>query len=283
MQSVLSRSPLEVQMRPSALIAAASAIGCSLLLAAGNAAAGPVWDELKPQVFGQRAILAGDGIIALEAPYRPDNVMAVPLVADVTLPKGENIKAVSFIVDENPSPVAAVFTLHGDRNRASLTTNIRLNQQSDVRVVVETAAGTLYMAERLVKFAGGQASCSAPPQGDPAEIAANMGKMDLALTGKRATASKETQSARLELNHPNHTGMVLDQITLHYIPLLMVNRMEVRQGDDVVLEVAGSITLSQNPTIGFDYVTNGAADMEVRATDTGGGSWARRFPVGPGS
>jgi sulfur-oxidizing protein SoxY len=254
-----------------------------LALLPGMAVAGPTWDGIKAEVYGARAILDGSEVIKLGAPYRPDNVMAVPLTADVHVPKGQTIKTVSFVVDENPSPVAARFELAGARDHAALTTYIRLNQQSDVRVIVETSGGELYMTEQLVKFAGGQASCSAPPQGSPEEIAANMGKMTFALQGPRAVASNTVQRAEFELNHPNHTGMVLDQITLFYIPLLMVEHLEVKQGDDVVLTMAGSITLKQNPKFAFDYVTNGAPEMTVTARDTSGNVFKRTFPIGPGS
>jgi len=255
----------------------------AVTVGAPGAIAGPTWDGIKAEVFGSRAILDGASVIKLGAPYRPDDVMAVPLSADVHLPKGQTIKTVSFIVDENPSPVAAKFDLGGARDHASLTTYIRLNQQSDVRVVVETTGGELYMSEQLVKFAGGQASCSAPPMGSPEEIAANMGRMTLALQGPRAVASNTVQRAEFELNHPNHTGMVLDQITLFYIPLMMVEHIEVKQGDDVVLTMAGSITLKQNPKFAFDYKTNGASEMTVTARDTNGAVFKRTFPIGPGS
>ncbi len=147
-------------------ISAAFAAGflVAVSISSGAAVAGPTWEGIKAEVYGSRAILDGSAVVKLAAPYRPDDVMAVPLSADVHLPKGQTIKSVSFIVDENPSPVAARFDLAGARDHAALTTYIRLNQQSDVRVVVETAGGELYMTEQLVKFAGGQASCSAPPQ-----------------------------------------------------------------------------------------------------------------------
>lgn len=252
-------------------------------LSCGVAAAGPTWDGIKAQVYGQRAILDGSSVIKIGAPYRPDNVMAVPLSADVHLPRGQAIKSVSFVVDENPSPVAAVFTIGGARDHAALTTYVRLNQQSDVRVVVETAAGELYMVEQLVKFAGGQASCSAPPQGSPEEIAATMGQMTLDLQGPRAVASNAPQKVDFELKHPNHTGMVLDQLTLFYVPLLMVEQIEVKQGDDVVLTMTGSITLKQNPKFAFDYKTNGASEITVTARDTSGAVFKKAFPIGPAS
>ena len=270
-------------MLKGARLAVLSAAVLAVGLGGGAAQAGPTWDGIKAEVYGSRAILDGRSVIKLQAPYRPDDVMSVPLVADVRMPKGHSIKSVSFIVDENPSPVAAVFTLGDARENAWLSTNIRLNQQSDVRVVVESSDGQLYMVEQLVKFAGGQASCSAPPQGSPEEIAANMGKMEFGLVGPRATASKAVQRAHFELNHPNHTGMVLDQITLYYIPLLIVEHIEVKQGEDTVLTMAGSITLNQNPKFQFDYVTNGATDLTVTARDTSGATWKKTFPIGPGS
>jgi sulfur-oxidizing protein SoxY len=243
--------------------------------------ASDTWPGIHAEAFGGRAIQDGAGIVKLSAPYRPDDVRSVPLDAVIKLPHGRTIKTVSFVVDMNPSPVAAAFKMGKGRAEAHLATHIRLDQQSDVRVIVEADDGALYMAEQLVKFAGGQASCSAPPVGDPAEIAANMGKMDFAGVGAKASGSHQTARARYGLNHPNHTGMVLDPISLLYIPLLMVDRIEARQGDELVFEMTGSITVAQNPMVEFDYVTNGATEMTLTARDTSGAVWTRRFPIGP--
>lgn len=256
-------------------------VAAAALSAAASANASESWPGIHAEAFGGRTIADGRGVVTLAAPYRPDDVRSVPLTADIALSDGRAIRAVSFVVDENPSPVAAVFTLGEGRRAAHITTHIRLDQQSDVRVVVETSDGALYMVERLVKFAGGQASCSAPPVGDPEEIAANMGKMILRPMGEAPNVSRAVARARYELNHPNHTGMVLDQVTLHYVPLLMVSRIEVRQGDALVFEMMGSITLAQNPVVEFDYVTNGAGELVVTAEDTSGEVWTGRFPVGP--
>jgi sulfur-oxidizing protein SoxY len=258
----------------------AAAIALVLCVPAA-AQASESWPGIRAEVYGGKTLHDGRGIVTLNAPYRPDDVRSVPLATEAHLGDGRTIKSVTFIVDENPSPVAAIFRLGGARERVAITTHIRLNQQSDVHIVVEASDGELYVIEQLVKFAGGQASCSAPPMGDPAEILANMGKMDFAAVGEKATASHAVQRVRFALNHPNHTGMVLDQITLLYVPLLMVERIEARQGDELVFEMTGSITLSQNPQVEFDYVTNGAEEMAVVARDTSGATWERRFPIGP--
>ena len=39
----------------------------------------------------------------------------------------------------------------------------------------------------------------------------------------------------------------------------------------------------KNPKIEFDYVTNGAAELSVTASDTSGASWTRSFAIGPAS
>jgi sulfur-oxidizing protein SoxY len=45
----------------------------------------------------------------------------------------------------------------------------------------------------------------------------------------------------------------------------------------------GSMTLSQNPVIDFDYRVNGAETMRVFARDSDGATWERSFPIGQGS
>jgi sulfur-oxidizing protein SoxY len=139
------------------------------------------------------------------------------------------------------------------------------------------------MADRFVKFAGGQAACSAPPSGSPEEIAATMGKMSLEPVGKQAAATQIEPRARLKIMHPNHTGMVLDQLTLLYVPLRIVTDVEVRQGEERVFALKGSIAMSQNPVVEFDYRSNGAETLHIEARDSSGGAWARDFPVGQGS
>lgn len=255
----------------------------SLFVSTGSALASESWPSIMAEAYAGRVIEGARDIVTLKAPYRPENVMSVPLTATAELADGRTIRSVTFIVDENPAPIAAVFKLGPNRAQTKITTNIRLDQGSDVRVIVEASDGALYMTERHVKFAGGQASCSAPPNGDPEEILANMGRMDFAVSGQRAHQSKQKQSARFSLSHPNHTGMVLDQITLYYVPLLMVDRIEARQGDELVFEMTGSITLAQDPSVEFDYLTNGASEITVKARDTSGTTWQRRFPIGPQS
>ena len=82
--------------------------------------------------------------------------------------------------------------------------------------------------------------------------------------------------------HPNHTGMVLDQLTLLYVPLRIITDLEVRQGEERVFAMQGSMTLSQDPVMDFDYRTNGAETLHIRRA-TAAAPWQRTFPIGQGS
>ena len=254
-----------------------------LALASLPAAAGTIWDEIKGSVYGDKKIEDGRGVVTLDAEIRPADMRNVPFTVAAALKDGRTIKSVSLIIDENPTPVVAVYNMGGNRDTAAFKSNFRVNQQSDIRAVVEASDGQLYMVSRLVKFAGGQASCSAPPTGDPAEIAANMGKMKFTQLPDDGSASSLLQRARVDFSHPNHTGMVMDQQTLLYTPMMMVSEIAVKQGGELIFRAEGSIAFSQNPMIEFDMKRNGAGDVEVTLKDTDGGTWTQKFPVNPAS
>ena len=63
------------------------------------------------------------------------------------------------MIDENPSPLAAVFSPGAASGMRSLSTRVRVDSYTNVHAVAELSDGQLYAAQRFVKAAGG---CSAP-------------------------------------------------------------------------------------------------------------------------
>jgi sulfur-oxidizing protein SoxY len=245
--------------------------------------AGSAWDEVQANVFKGRQIEPAGDLVVLTAPTRPKDQSHVPIAVETAFRDGRTIRSLTLIVDQNPTPVAAVFDFGQRRDKTRIATELRLNSATQVRAIVEASDGRLYMADRFVKFAGGQASCSAPPQGDPKEIAASMGRMSFETLRSTTAASEITPSARVRVSHPNQTGMVLDQLTLLYIPLRIVSTIEVREGKERVFTMKGSMTMSQNPMVDFDYKLNGSETMSVLVNDSDGASWRQSFPIGQGS
>lgn len=262
-----------------------AAVTASFILAPTVVLAQTAWDNIRPEVFGQRQILDGAGIMTLKAPFRPEDQRAVPIGVDAKFTDGRSVKAITIIIDENPSPVATVMKI--GPNRAHVATNItfRFNRKTNVRAVVEASDGQLYMTHAFVRYAGGQSACSAPPNGNPEEIAANMGKMKLTDLNEAASqhSSQVHRKARLEVKHPNFTGLQMDQITLLYYPVHIIEKLEIKQGNDVVMQMENGISVSENPVIDFDFDLNGAGALKVTASDTKTNVYEHSFPVGPGT
>lgn len=263
--------------------AACAAMAIILFSATAPALAGSTWDGLKADVTGTRPVQNGLGVVTLDAPARPQDQRAVPVAIDVRFADGRTVTAVTLVVDENPMPVAAVFNMGPNQRHVALKTAIRLNQQTEIRAIVEASDGALYMTSRLVKFAGGQAACAAPPTGNPEEIAANMGKMSLVDVPVEGNATQIAHDMRLKISHPNHTGMAMDQQTLLYIPLRMISSLEVRQGDVKLFDMTGSITLAENPYFEFPVVLTGDHKLNVILKDSDGTEWTRTLPIRAGS
>lgn len=257
-----------------------------VLLAPAAALAQTSWDNIRPEVFGQRAINDGTGVITLKSPFRPEDQRAVPIGVDANFADGRSVKTITIIIDENPSPVATVLRPGPNRAHVGVNMTFRFNRKTNVRAIAEASDGQLYMVSAFVRYAGGQSACSAPPNGNAEEIAANMGKMKLAeITQSDATASATQihRRARLEVKHPNFTGMQMDQVTLLYYPMHIIDRVEVRQGNDLVMEMDNGISVSENPVVDFSFDLNGAGALKVLARDTKKNLWEQTFPVGPGT
>jgi sulfur-oxidizing protein SoxY len=262
------------------------AIVAALCLIGLNAAhAGPAWDDIRPTAFGDRAIQDGSEVFTFKAPYRAEDQRAMPLAVEAAFRDGRKVKSVTFVVDENPMPVAAAFRFADDRDRTTLTVNVRLDHASPVRAIVEASDGALYMIEKFVK-ASGLGVCAAPPIGDEQVIARTMGQMrvtDLTGSDKATGATRFRRSASLDIQHPQNTGMQMNQITLLYIPHRYITAIEVRQGDAKLFDLEGSMTLSENPHLAFDYQVNGAPNLRVTVKDTKDAMWEQEFPVGSDS
>lgn len=254
------------------------AAALALILGGTGAAAGETWDGLRADLFGDRAIAEADGAVTLIAPARAADDRRVTLSARIVAPEG--IRAVTFIIDENPMPVSAAFDVLAPMTALDLGVTMRLNGPSPVRVVVETADGALRMTEALVKTSG-QGACAAPPATDARLALETLGQMALAQDAAAdlaARAAGDAPMARLAISHPSHSGMQMDQVTLLFTPARYVETLEIWADDAPLLRMTGSISLSENPEIAFS--SPDATSLRARIADTSGAVFERRFGLG---
>ena len=235
------------------------------------------WPDLRDTLFGERPIADGAGVVSLEAPYRAYDAAIVPVTIGAEIPQTAEryIKTLTLIVDKNPAPVAAVFNLTPEMGTATISTRIRVNEYTNVRVIAETSDGALHMAEKFVKAAGG---CSAPALKDMAAAEARIGKMKLKQS--RPGGSERPQEVQLLVSHPNYTGFQMNQLTRHYIPAHFVQDIKVSYAGQTLMTVEGAISLSEDPSIHFSYLPrDGSAEMSVEVRDTEGEVYSRSWPV----
>ncbi len=257
----------------------AAALACAPAMALAESS----WDGLRAELYGDRAIEAA--VVSLQAPLRATDDRAVPISVSAALPDGRTVRSVTVVIDENPMPVSAVVEMHRPMAHVAFDFTMRLNGPSPVHVVVEADDGRLYMAEQMVKTSG-LGACAAPPVTDDAVAMETLGRMELAAADPAADAVSRLRAgagadsrARLAVSHPQHSGMQMDQITLLYTPARYVETLEVWAGEAPLFTLTGSISLSENPEIGFDRPAgaHGPAPLRVRLTDTDGAVFERRF------
>lgn len=246
-------------------------------------AAEPSWPDLQAALYGDRFLTPGDGVVAIDAPYRTFDDARTGIGAVIEAPDGLMIESVTLILDENPAPVSAVFTLDAPVRSFAFDVTMRVNGPTPVHVVTKTTNGQLFVSEAFVKTSG-TGACAAPPGTDPVEALATLGRMRLGLTAPTALASLasltgETRAAdrmlTIDIDHPSHSGMQMDQISLLYIPLRHVETVAVELDERPFATITGSISLSENPSISIS-VPDHAAAVAVKMADTDGAAFETR-------
>ncbi len=240
---------------------------------ADNPDASPRWAQVRASLWGDRPIRtvdAGSRELSLSAPRRADDPAFVPVAlrSAIAPGDGQGIRRLTLVIDNNPSPIAAVLDLPADGALPQIETRVRVDDYSFVRVIAESADGTLRMALRHVKSSGG---CSAPPGGDEAAMRAAMGRMQF----RSPEAAVEGRPLALQwmVSHPNHSGMAMDQLTRHFTPAHYLRSAKLWQGDRLLLSADLDFAISENPTLRLVFVPRGHAPLRAEASDTQGLAW----------
>jgi sulfur-oxidizing protein SoxY len=231
-----------------------------------DADASPRWKAVRQSVWGAKPIAAAtEAQLTITAPKRAGDPAFVPIAVKSAIAPGApgSIKRITLVIDNNPSPIAAILDFPEGGARPVVETRTRIDEYSFVRAIAETNDGKLLMASRFVKASGG---CSAPPGGDVAAMEASMGKM-LFRTESQPAAGNAV-AVQWTLSHPNHSGMAMDQYTRQYTPAHFLRTVRFKQGDRVLLDADVDFALSENPTLRFEFTPQGDAPLEAEAIDT---------------
>ena len=222
------------------------------------------WNSINGDMFKERPILDGASLVTLDAPRRAEDAAVVPIGMRVNFAAGDKrtLQSLTLVIDENPAPVAGTFTIGPHSGVTSISTRVRVNTYSYVRVVAELSDGQLYGVKAYVKASGG---CSAPAAANADATKSMLGQMKFRTFPSHAEALPEAQ---IMLRHPQNSGLQMDQLTRLYVPPFFIENLKIWQGDDLVMAMEGGIAISEDPNIRFNYRPNGAANFHAEAVDT---------------
>jgi sulfur-oxidizing protein SoxY len=229
------------------------------------------WFEIKASLFGDKSIQNGGDILGLSSPVRAMDAAIVPISIDAKIEQTQqhHIKRLYLVIDNNPSPVAAVFHFTGKHDWETLSTRVRINAYSDLRVIAELNDGKLYMVKNYVKASGG---CSAPSLKDPAAAAAQLGKIKFRLPSDYQQG--DHISTQLMIKHPNNSGLQFDQVSRFYIPADYIRTIEVTYNGEQVFSADTDISISEDPSIRFGFTPQEKGVLEVNVKDSKGRSFS---------
>jgi sulfur-oxidizing protein SoxY len=251
----------------------AHAVPGGLPAPAAHADSSPEWESLREKLFSSRAIDATPGTVQIIAPLRAAYGASVPVKVVSKLPQtpGLYVKRLYLLVDKNPSPIAAVLDLTTEVGQADFETRLRVDEYSHVRVVAELSNGQLHMDSRYVKTSGG---CSAPPNRDAPHL---VGKTVLKVP--EPVAMNLPTPAEVTVLHPNDTGFELNQVTVMYIPAHFVRSIKVSYADKKVFDAELDFSVSENPSLRFNFVPHGQGQLKAEVEDSKDGRWVGTLAV----
>ena len=244
-----------------------------------NPEASEIWQKVRASLFEMRPIAnVGDDVLVLDAPVRAEDAAVVPIAMRAQLPHtaSSHVAKLYLIIDNNPSPISAIFSFTPHSGRADIETRVRVDEYSFVRAIAETSDGRLLMRTRFVKASGG---CSAPPGKDPQAALASLGKIKLRVDGD--VAMNKPPLAQLMISHPNDSGMVMDQLTRQYTPRRYVRAVNVAYAGQPVLAADLDFSISENPNLRFYFVPRGPGRLSAEVVDSNQAAWKSSLDVAP--
>ena len=225
----------------------------------------PLWPSLKIENFGDKDIReASTDLLELEAPKRAEDAAVVPFTIKLLQPQTADkfIEHLHVIIDNNPQPYSANFTLSPKMALTEISTRMRVDQYSFVRVIAEMNDGSLHMVSKFVKASGG---CSAPAGKDAAAALARLGKIQIRM---RKPVIGEPVQAQVIVSHPNYNGLQYDQASRRYIAAHHVTEMGVNYNGEQLLHLVAGISISEDPSLRFSFTPEKAGTLEATVLDS---------------
>ncbi len=233
------------------------------LAASGDAVPDTWWPHIQESFFAGQPIQDGEPFIRLHAPERAEDASLTPFSFQVELPPGDALKRAYLFTDANPIPLTALFHFPDSTHQADMSTRIRLDKNSYVRVIAETTAGRLFMHRIAIKTPGG--GCGGGVGGDEASLRQQAGRIKL---------KTEPGAIGFHIRHPMRTGFERTPMG-YYAKAWFINRLDFSMNGHPILGIDIGPGISADPYFRIGYPGAEPGRIAVEAADNEGNRYTQ--------
>ena len=205
------------------------------------------WPLIQESYFSNRQVFVSD-FLKISAPKGAENSSQVPVSIYLKNQKAHPVKRLYLIVDANPIPLVAEYVFPHLFAELKLSTRIRMEGDSNVRLIAEDEDGKLWMAATRVNAGGG---CAGNISDDESEARVNAGKIKF----QKNSPYKFNQvaSATLQIKHPMYTGLQYDSKTKDKRKAFFIKKAQILLNESSIFLVNFGLGTAENPYIKFEY------------------------------
>ncbi len=235
-----------------------------------------LWTVIQASYFAGKTIQDGDTLIRVQAPEQAEDSSLVPFSFQITLPSGDFLKRAYLFTDVNPIQLTALFHFSGTTNQADISTRIRLDKNTYVRVIAETVDGRLFMQKIPIKTPGG--GCGGGSGDDEAKLRQQAGRIKIQVEPSRQDHLPGAIS--FHIRHPMRTGFERTSMG-YYAKAWFINRLDFSMNGHPLLGIDVGPGVSADPYFRFSYTPDGQGMMEVLAGDNEGNKYSEKIKLLP--
>ena len=221
-----------------------------------------MWNDLKNKLLGKNAkVFFVEDVKIIMQDYI-EEAHKVPLI--VTIPNRlHNFNKLILLIENNP--IQQVISLKPYRSIEAIGMNVRLEDDSPIRVAILDNDGNWNIGSKMV-FVASAGGCSTPAC-DPAIEVCEPG-----IVGKIAVKEYEreagAQRIKLKITHPMETGFVVDTEG-EIIPEYFIKNIHVDDIDGPIADITTFAALSSDPVLLLDLPEKGQS-VRVHVMDSHG-------------
>lgn len=230
------------------------------------------WPVIQQTFFAGRTVQLSPAYIQIEAPVQAEDAAVVPVAIKIDIPD-VHIARIYLFTDANPIVHTATLSPQQPVHQFKLATRIRLESNSQFRVIVEDSQGHLFMHAVPIKTPGG--GCGGGITADEAMLRATSGEMKVQPHWLAAPALPEIS---FYIKHPMRTGF--ERTTQgYYAKAWYINHLAFQLNHQAFLKAELGPGISANPYLRFALTNIDSAELFVEAKDNEGKVFHQQFMV----